>query len=51
MNILNILFLGLFHVAVGFRSLNELEKFYRIRPSYDPYGTVSSMFMPVPSNI
>ena len=44
MNISNMLFLGLIHVIVGFRSLVQLEKFYKLRPSYDPYGAVSSMF-------
>lgn len=44
MNILKLLFLVLIHVSAGFRSLDDLEKFYKLRPSYDPYGTVSSMF-------
>ena len=44
MNILKLLFLVLIHVSTGFRSLDDLEKFYKLRPSYDPYGTVSSMF-------
>lgn len=43
MNIIKTLFLVLIHVSAGFRSLDDLEKFYKLRPSYDPYGTVSSM--------
>ena len=45
MNILKLLFLVLIHVSAGFRSLDDLEKFYKLKPSYDPYGTVSSMFI------
>ena len=44
MNIIKTLFLVLIHVSAGFRSLDDLEKFYKLRPSYDPYGTVLSMF-------
>ena len=49
MNILKLLFLILVHVSAGFRSLDDLETFYRVRPSYDPYGTVSSMMKLIPN--
>ena len=44
MNILKLSFLVLIHVSAGFKSLDALETFYKLRPSYDPYGTVSSKF-------
>ena len=47
MNILNILFFGLIHVTLGFQSLNDLEEFYRMRPTYDPYGAISRIFKPI----